>query len=93
MKGLLIDPFKKTWTDIKQSASDVVNDAKSYRTIPQDLKTTVQNIPPPSYLTEDPLLADVVTKSVDSYIADVLASQAVDLDIVSMSELKDFSSS
>lgn len=93
LKGLLIDPFKKTWTDIKQSASDVVNDAKSYRTIPQDLKTTVQNIPPPSYLTEDPLLADVVTKSVDSYIADVLASQAVDLDIVSMSELKDFSSS
>lgn len=39
-------------------------------------------------MTEDPLLANLVTKSIDAYIADVLASQAVDLEIASLSEVQ-----
>lgn len=94
LKWLLIDPFKKSWDGIKKSwveagqqFADLASDVKSFRSFPKDLNGTHKNVPTlaapsTSYITTD------VGASIDSYMYDVFLSQKMDLDLVSMSEVK-----
>lgn len=90
IKGLLIDPFKKTREDIKQSwqevwqqAQDLANDVATFRTFPPYVK---DNVPLSPILPSDTVLTTDLTKSIDTYLYDVFLNAKSDLDLVSMSE-------
>ncbi len=90
IKGLLIDPFKKTREDIKQSwqgigqqAQDLANDVTTFRTFPPYIKG---NVPLSPTLPSDTVLTTDLTKSIDTYLYDVFLNAKSDLDLVSMSE-------
>jgi len=59
-----------------------------FRAFPKDLKSTVENISPSPNVPLDTVFTTKVTKSIDSYVYDVFASQQTDLDLVSMVEVR-----
>ena len=95
-KGTLADSLKKSWAGIKKSWAEVgqqvagvVSDVTAFRSFPKDLKDTVKDIPTLPDLPADTSATTDISKSIDSYVYDVFASQKSDLDLVGMSEVKD----
>lgn len=58
----------------------------TYRSLPKNLKETVDMLPSKASLSADTLLTTDVTKSIDQYLVDVFSDAQADLDLVSMSE-------
>ena len=95
-KGTLADSLKKSWAGIKKSWAEVgqqvagvVSDVTAFRNFSKDLKGTVQDIPTLPDSPADTSATTDISKSIDSYVYDVFASQKTALDLVGMSEVKD----
>jgi len=90
----LSDALKKSWAGIKKSGAeigeemvDLASDIETFRTFPEYIKGTVENIPPSLDIPPVTVFTTDITTHIDTYVYDVLNSQQTDLDLVSMVEV------
>lgn len=105
LKGLLVDPFKKTRTSIKKSWSEVGkqfaevgNDVSKFRQFPKNLKDATALNPPKeksvdlgatTATTDYQATQNVFTQMMNEYINDVFANHKADVDLALFSDIKE----